>query len=343
MSLRRSKRLAAGKTSHLTDDFVSDQIATANDPRVSALGTGPRHLQKQLSANPEVRFDDATVAGDSSPSSQPASAPPDFSSAASTNEDHRLLELHLKNGPCSLDIKAGAPDPARAFKRYPQLPTHSDSTRSLGDLKAHRNPPSRPRRHLPLYSPPATTQILPHQVHPPPPPPHQRRPRFLASSTTRDHHPNSAASSTFQTWLNSSSRFPPCQASNCLRSQRFHTASSRPLQPQHPRVASPPDRLSWPSHLRILRIRLARGVFFPIPSLVLIQQPRICQSAAQILSGLTSTRNALLEPRAALRVQPTLHTPHRFFPPDRPELPRQMSGRRRPQLPPGDIRWWRNS
>ena len=169
-------------------------------------------------------------------------------------------------------------------------------------------PPSRLRRHLPLYSPPATPKILPHRVHPPPPP-HQPRPRFLALSTTRDHLPNSAASSTFQTWVKSSPRFPPRQASNTLRSQRFHTASSRPLQPQHPRVASPPDRISWPSHLRILRIRLARGVFFPIPSLVLIQEPRIRQSAAQHRPVLPRPEPcALSEPRAAPAC--TTRSPH---------------------------------
>ena len=39
-----------------------------------------------------------------------------------------------------------------------------------------------------------------------------------------------------------------------------------------------------------------------------------------------------------LRVQPALHTPHRFSSPDRPEPLRQISACRRPQLPPRDNR-----
>ena len=164
-------------------------------------------------------------------------------------------------------------------------------------------PPSRLRHHLPLYSPPATPKVLPHRVHPPTslvPASSPCPPPEITSPTQPRPLPSKPKSSP---------RFPPRQASNCLRSQRFHTASSRPLQPQHPRVASPPDRISWPSHLRILRIRLARGVFFPIPSLVLIQEPRIRQSAAQHRPVLPRPEPcALSEPRAA--PSRTTRSPH---------------------------------
>ena len=213
------------------------------------------------------------------------------------------------------------PDPAPAIW-LPRPPSPSE-------------PPSRLRRHLPLYSPPATPKILPHRVHPPTslvpasspcPPPEitsPTQPRPLPSKPELSHRLVS---------LHAKLQTPSGPNAFTLR---LPVPSNLNIPEWRRRLTAYPDRVIC----EFLEFGWPVGYSSPSPPSSSSRNHGSARAQPNIVQSYLDQSHVRCRSHVRpLHVQPALHTPHRFSSPDRPEPLRQISACRRPQLPPRDIR-----
>ena len=136
--LRRSKRLASNKlpTTHLSEEFVGENIATTQDPRAEVLDTVLRENPSQIFNTLSVPITDHTYSPGLSLPAQSTANPP--SAAANTTTRRDLLELQLHDESQELEIKKLELQLqlAKLEVSHDNSITARDSTKSLGDAKA---------------------------------------------------------------------------------------------------------------------------------------------------------------------------------------------------------------
>lgn len=123
-------------TTHLSEEFVGENIATTQDPRAEVLDTVFRENPSQIFNTLSVPITDHTYSPRLSLPAQSTANPP--SAAANTTTRRDLLELQLHDESQELEMKKLELQLqlAKLETSHDNSVTAHDSTKSLGDAKA---------------------------------------------------------------------------------------------------------------------------------------------------------------------------------------------------------------